>query len=201
MQKFNRALISLISVFLVTTVINDSQASFHHNFPEIIINSTKTSLLAHSTAELYQQLEKFLSQQKLKKADRKTYEIMLKLAKREDKSLDIDSIENFPCSELRSIDKLWVKYSDGKYGFSVQKEIYQNMIDNDALPEVWKTFSKEVGWWRENIGWVDYQDLFAGMSPRRKGIFPRWGDRDYGVGFGGASLISYFAQRLLSCEI
>ncbi len=31
---------------------------------------------------------------------------------------------NFPCTDLRTIDRLWVKYSKGHFGFSVQKEIY-----------------------------------------------------------------------------
>ena len=51
---------------------------------------------------------------------------MLAVAKRE-KELDVNSIDNFPCEDLRTIDQLWVKYSDGRFGFSVQKRIYQNL--------------------------------------------------------------------------
>ncbi|WP_375342016.1 GUN4 domain-containing protein, partial [Okeania sp. SIO3B5] len=39
--------------------------------------------------------------------------------------LDTEDIDNFPCEDLHTIDQLWVKYSDGKFGFSVQMEIYQ----------------------------------------------------------------------------
>ena len=33
-------------------------------------------------------------------------------------------LKNFPCADLRTIDALWVKYSQGKWGFNVQKRIY-----------------------------------------------------------------------------
>ena len=36
-------------------------------------------------------------------------------------------MKNFPCQDLGTIDKLWVEYSDGKFGFSVQKKIYQDL--------------------------------------------------------------------------
>ncbi|WP_442950015.1 GUN4 domain-containing protein [Nostoc sp.] len=35
-----------------------------------------------------------------------------------------DELLNFPCTDLRTIDRLWVKYSNGHLGFSVHKEIY-----------------------------------------------------------------------------
>ncbi|HYX15858.1 MAG TPA: GUN4 domain-containing protein [Nostoc sp.] len=38
--------------------------------------------------------------------------------------LDYKSIENFPCTDLRTIDRLWVKYSNGHFCFSVQKRIW-----------------------------------------------------------------------------
>lgn len=37
-----------------------------------------------------------------------------------------EDIDKFPMDKLQAIDKLWVKYSKGKYGFSVQASIYDS---------------------------------------------------------------------------
>jgi len=44
-----------------------------------------------------------------------------------EESLRTEDIDNFPCEDLRTIDQLWVKYSNGRFGFSVQKRIYQSL--------------------------------------------------------------------------
>ncbi|HEY9611918.1 GUN4 domain-containing protein [Allocoleopsis sp.] len=50
---------------------------------------------------------------------------MLKAAGREKEGwLNVKSIEMFPYADLRTIDSLWVKYSDGRFGFSVQNRIW-----------------------------------------------------------------------------
>ncbi len=47
----------------------------------------------------------------------------------------------------RSIDQLWVKYSDGKFGFSVQKRIYQSLGGTKEYNwEIWEKFGNKVGW-------------------------------------------------------
>ena len=76
----------------------------------------------------YTTLKKYLAAGKWKEADAETARVMLAVAKREKEGwLDFGSIDNFPCEDLRTIDQLWVKYSDGKFGFSVQKRIYQGL--------------------------------------------------------------------------
>ena len=50
------------------------------------------------------------------------------------------SIENFPCSDLRTIDQLWVKYSNGRFGFSVQKNIWTEVGQDDDK------FFERLGW-------------------------------------------------------
>ncbi|WP_353932299.1 GUN4 domain-containing protein [Okeanomitos corallinicola TIOX110] len=63
----------------------------------------------------YRQLQNYLKAENWKEADMETYRVMLAVAKREIKGdLDVKSIDNFPCADFRTIDQLWVKYSDGK---------------------------------------------------------------------------------------
>ena len=60
-----------------------------------------------------------------KEADEETLKVMLKAARREKEGwFNRESIDNFPCDDLRTIDQLWVKYSQGRFGFSVQKKIW-----------------------------------------------------------------------------
>ncbi|MEH2035249.1 serine/threonine-protein kinase [Nostoc sp.] len=82
-------------------------------------------ILASDVGVNYQNIENLLKAEKWKAADEETTRVMLKVAKREQQGwLDSESIENFPCTDLRTIDQLWVKYSNGHFGFSVQKRIW-----------------------------------------------------------------------------
>ncbi len=62
----------------------------------------------------YTKLFDLLAGGKWKEADEETARVMLKVAGRESQGwLDIEAVENFPCQNLGTIDKLWVKYSNG----------------------------------------------------------------------------------------
>ena len=115
----------------------------------------------------YINLRNLLAAKKWQEADYKTGKVMLKVASREKEGwLDTESIDNFPCEDLRTIDQLWVKYSDGRFGFSVQKRIYQSLRRTREYDEkVWEAFGDQVGW-RKNNKWLDYNDLtFSEVAP------------------------------------
>ncbi|MFM5887642.1 MAG: GUN4 domain-containing protein, partial [Dolichospermum sp.] len=62
-------------------------------------------------------------------------------------------------ADLRTIDKLWVKYSDGRFGFSVQKRIYQGLGGTrEFKTEIWLKFGDKVGW-RKGGSWLMYSDI------------------------------------------
>lgn len=73
-----------------------------------------------------------------------------------------DELLNFPCTDLRTIDQLWVKYSNGKFGFSVQKKIYLSVggkMDGKYYDEeAWNKFGDKVGW-RKNYYWISYSKV------------------------------------------
>jgi uncharacterized caspase-like protein len=118
----------------------------------------------------YSKLKKLLSQGKWKEADEETARVMLKAAKEEHKgSLDSGDIKKVPCADLRTIDQLWVKYSNGKFGFSVQKKIYiecGGKLDAKFLEnEIMYQFSQRVGW-QVNREWISYENLtFDASAP------------------------------------
>ncbi|WP_341735478.1 serine/threonine-protein kinase [Microcoleus sp. CAWBG640] len=68
-----------------------------------------------------------------------------------DLSNSLKLLEKFPCEDLSTIDQLWVKYSNGRFGFSVQKRIYQSLRGTSECDnEVWERFGDCVGWRRNN---------------------------------------------------
>ncbi|NJK27495.1 MAG: hypothetical protein HC925_01515 [Coleofasciculaceae cyanobacterium SM2_3_26] len=106
----------------------------------------------------YTKLRDLLAAQKWKEADRETAERMLQVAGREKEGwLDSESIEQFPCEDLRTIDRLWVKYSNGHFGFSVQKKIWQQVGGKVDL-ETEKKLGDKLGW-RVNGSWKNYDEL------------------------------------------
>lgn len=77
---------------------------------------------------IYQRLEIYLAGEEWQKADEETYEILLKIANRVKEGwLDYKSTQNLTCETLKVIDRLWLKYSEGRFGFSIQKKIWQEL--------------------------------------------------------------------------
>ncbi|MEK0180332.1 serine/threonine-protein kinase, partial [Microcoleus anatoxicus] len=114
----------------------------------------------------YINLRNLLAAKKWKEADEETARVMFKVAGREKAGwLDTENIEKFPGEDLRTIDQLWVKYSDGRFGFSVQKRIYQSLGGTRKYNQkVWEAFGDKVGW-RKNNEWL-YYEKFSNIAPQ-----------------------------------
>ena len=140
----------------------------------------------------YTNLRNLLAAQKWKEADEETARVMLKVAGREKEGwLNTESIDNFPCEDLRTIDQLWVKYSNGRFGFSVQKRIYQSLGGTSSYDErVWEKFGDKVAW-RKNNKWLCYYELsFLEKAPEAHlpGLVWVWWDL---LGGGGYCFVTY----------
>ena len=161
--------------------------------------ASKEGELKSSCGMDYRKLRDYLAQGKWKEADKETARVMLAVAKREKEGwLNEGSIDNFPCTDLRTIDQLWVKYSDGKFGFSVQKRIYQGFGGTREYREkIWEKFGDKVGW-RKGGDWLYCTDItFDKKAPEGHlpvGIWCLWLYR--GVVWG-----SSLASRLVKCNI
>jgi Serine/threonine protein kinase len=137
----------------------------------------------------YHQLEQLLKAGSWKEADEETANKMLEVAGRtEERYLRTEDIDKFPCEDLRTIDQLWVKYSNGRFGFSVQKRIYKSLGGTRSYDrEIWEAFGSEVGW-RVGSSWLYYKDLKF-RETARAGHLPcldaNWGGRLWAVGWWG----------------
>ncbi|AFW96998.1 serine/threonine protein kinase [Anabaena sp. 90] len=133
----------------VKDVINDLISINQISTSQVSVNASQSYVILPSVAlpNRYEKLEKLLAAGKWKKADEETIKVMLTVANREKQRwLNVKSIDNFPCADLQTIDSLWVKYSNGKFGFSVQKRIYQSLGANEIA------FGDRVGW--RTKGWL-----------------------------------------------
>ncbi|HIK03470.1 MAG TPA: GUN4 domain-containing protein [Trichormus sp. M33_DOE_039] len=118
----------------------------------------------------YTRLRDLLAAKRWKEADKETYLVMIQaVGKKGGDYFTDDELLNFPCTDLRTIDRLWVKYSNGHFGFSIQKEIYLSLggkTDGKYYNKAWMKFGDRVGW-SENNSWLYYYDLtFETSSPR-----------------------------------
>ncbi|MGH2412541.1 MAG: GUN4 domain-containing protein, partial [Microcystaceae cyanobacterium] len=145
----------------------------------------------------YNKLRNLLAAGKWKEADEETARVMLQAANREDEGwLRVEDLENFPCEDLRTINQLWLHYSKGKFGFSVQKEIYQNLGGKrEYNEEVWEKFADTVGW-RVKNGWPDYKDITFDLSAPRRHLpggdlwkVGKWEDGRWMVSGGGVRVL------------
>ncbi len=123
----------------------------------------------------YTRLRDLLAAGKWKEADGETLKMMLKAARREKEGwFTKESIENFPGDDLRTIDQLWVKYSQGHFGFSVQKKIWLELggkVNYDTECKL----GDRVGWRKRRKGrkgWLEYDDLTFNPKQASRGHLP-----------------------------
>ena len=174
--------------------------------------AAETARVVSAVGMDYIDLRNLLAAKKWQEADEETARVMLEVAGREkERYLDRESIEKFPCEDLRTIDRLWVKYSNGRFGFSVQKRIYQSLGGTREYDsKVWEAFGDRVGWRKNNNEWLYYKDLtFSEQAPEAHlpGVkltsrWPRrgWGklDREEWIGLLSRKTL---ASRLVDCNI
>ncbi|MFN6484380.1 MULTISPECIES: GUN4 domain-containing protein [unclassified Nostoc] len=136
-----------------TNGINDTQALDNLKWgitQEKPITEVQADNLSSEKGVDYTQLRDLLAAGKWKEADEETLAVMLKASSREKEGwFDTESINNFPCTDLRTIDQLWVIYSNGRFGFSVQQKIYLSVggkADGKYYGEAWDKFGDRVGW-------------------------------------------------------
>ncbi|CAD5930740.1 Tetrapyrrole-binding protein, chloroplastic [Planktothrix tepida] len=148
----------------------------------------------------YRKLRDLLATENWREADEETTNIMLEIMGKS--SLDNiipDEVMNFPCSALQLLDQLWMSYSNNRFGFSVQQQIYTRLGGNDDISDVdmkvLQAMGTEMGWMVNNK-LLDYEDLdFSSSAP--VGCHPSgWWRSPY-----GAKMAVYFIARLMRCGI
>lgn len=98
-------------------------------------------------------LEKHLSELDFRNADIETSKLFLTIVDDTNKIFDQKLILHFPISLFQIIDSLWAKYSDNKFGFSAQRNIWDTLPKKDSDYTKVEKFATLVGW-KINDKWV-----------------------------------------------
>jgi GUN4-like/ARM-like repeat domain, GUN4-N terminal len=115
----------------------------------------------------YYPLQQLLAKQDFQAADLLTIQKMCELAgeaavKR--KWLYFTEVDKFPITDLRTIDLLWLMHSEGKFGFSVQRQLWLSQGKN--YTKLWQ----QIGWKSDN--WTRYPAEFTWDLSAPKGHLP-----------------------------
>ncbi|MBD2357506.1 GUN4 domain-containing protein [Tolypothrix sp. FACHB-123] len=154
----------------------------------------------------YTRLRDLLAVGEWQKADEETRQVMLAVAgKTAQDYLNIQDIENFPCEDLRTIDQLWIKYSQGRFGFSIQKRVYQSLGGTEKFNiDTWEAFWDRVQW-SKNGKWMYYKDLTFDLTAPEAHLpimhiylNKKWDFVDYDC---KVKYISSLTSRLKECNI
>jgi len=125
----------------------------------------------------YRRLRSYLRSGQWREADQETDRVMLQAAgQTKQEYLGTDDIRKFPCQDLQTIDQLWVAASKGRFGFSVQKRIWQECGSPLGYDDDWKKFCARVGW-RKAGDWLYYNQLTFNPEKSLTGELPAHGKR------------------------
>ena len=119
----------------------------------------------------YCRLKALLQAGNWKEADRETTKQMLTaMGKLSWWDVSNTDLLNFPCVDLLTIDRLWVHYSQGQFGFSVQKQIYcdckANLYGQEPFYRIWEVYFEKIGWWVEGEYIVHEDVSFDTSAPK-----------------------------------
>ncbi|HLO86729.1 MAG TPA: GUN4 domain-containing protein [Nostocaceae cyanobacterium] len=109
-------------------------------------------------------LHELLLAQNWQEADKETGRLIIRTLASPQNYISAEMFKNIP--QIDKIDQLWTKYSDGRFGFSVQKEIYCDLggkLDSDSNNNVWISFGNTVNW-RNNDTWIRYDEITFDQS-------------------------------------
>ncbi|MBD2463232.1 GUN4 N-terminal ARM-like repeat domain-containing protein [Oscillatoria sp. FACHB-1407] len=116
----------------------------------------------------YAPLQSLLVKQDLQAADKLTLEKMCELAGEtalQRRWLYFTEVERFPITDLQTINTLWLVYCDGKFGFSVQRELWIGVGKN------WDQLWEKIGW-RKGNSWTRYPNEFTWDLSAPRGHLP-----------------------------
>lgn len=126
----------------------------------------------------YNRLRGLLMQQAWQAADLETETAILKALNQDMQPVTAATVQRLPAVDLATIDALWQRYSNGRFGFKAQQQVYrsqQQILQDD--PQRWLGFQQGLGW-RDQPSWLSrgfrpYHNLdFSLAAP--PGHLPTW---------------------------
>ncbi len=163
-------------------------------------DNLEDDLMLLSDRYRYKNLQQYLAESNWFEADKETIRLILSVTAKEIEELTPEDIRHFPCNDLMVVDRLWMKYSNGRFGFSPQLKAYQELGGSFATTveqnrQLIETWGEGLGWRKDNR-WLPCDELdFSLDAPL--GCHPsRWWNSPY-----GSKMTNFFLGRLITCDI
>lgn len=209
-----------------------SKASSQNYTNQVDYSNFEVSLESDVPGQDYTHLRDLLAEGKWREADEETGKIIFSVGNSRygEHAITTATHETTPCKDLSTIDRLWLKYSNGRFGFSVQRRIILG-IQGDALfillrlpserkgnyyeemkkeIELQNNFHKLIGWYipgKDGSGGVKkYNDLtFSIHAPYGHLPTAYWENGEYGESWKSKNvnscILPHFLNRLSICGI
>lgn len=116
----------------------------------------------------YRPLQKLLAQQDFQAADLLTLQTMCELtgtAASERKWIYFTEVASLPITDLRTLDRLWLMFSEGKFGFSVQRRMWLSL--GKDFTKLWTEID-----WKSGNTWTRYPTEFIWDLSAPRGHLP-----------------------------
>jgi hypothetical protein len=107
---------------------------------------------------VFNKMEFFLKNKKWIAADN-TYRQYIDYNIKNERNNSLKNSKNLYCPYFQKLDNLWVKYSEGLYGFRVQKKIYLETGNKLNIDKVSNTDEKSFDHFATRVGWKDIKDF------------------------------------------
>jgi len=123
-------------------------------------------------------LNQLLESGKLKAADHETKRLLLELAGREKEGwLRPEDVQKFSPLNLSTIDQVWANHSNGRFGFSAQRKIWDSLGCDSSADIAIQTVNEnrfgQVTHWRTGNMWLSAWDSFSYDPQAPVGSLPR----------------------------
>lgn len=140
----------------------ETKAFLQEHFPSGVVPLTSEAGID------YKPLQQLLAQQKFLDADRVTLQKLCELsgpAAIKRKWVYFTEIDGFPVTDLRTLNTLWLVHSEGKFGFSVQRQLWLSVGKN------WEALWPKIKW-KSGKTWTRYPGEFIWDLSAPRGHLP-----------------------------
>lgn len=206
MVKVASNLLGLVGTILLEFPIG-AIAQFPSSLPTE--STPSPSMVSPESGVNYAPLQRLLDEKKWREANEMTAQLMQKAVKRDIQGwVRTDDIVQFPCWDLKTIDSLWMKASDGRFGFTPQFAVYietGNKPGRLVASDSYDTFGDRIGWRSSssdrivNRQWIGFKEglNFSLSAPVGHLPNPR---QEYQI-TGGRLQYTALTKRLLECNV
>jgi len=163
---------------------------------EALVERFRDNFAMISDVDTFVHLLDLLTEGNFKAADQETAAILFGFIDKSPETITPEDIETFPMAPLRIVDRLWRKFSNDRFGLSVQLNIYRELggdintlIAQDT--DLFLQFCDRIGW-RKDGKIIPFETLEPSLDSPPGFLPATWWRTHYGL-----KSANFFLARLI----